>query len=161
MLSRNLVKQMYIAAPEEDKRVIDSNALVENRLKELARKKEEADAGGFVAGLNAERVEVLPEGEAQNQGAETDSAEALARMSEESRRILEQAAVDAQARITDAQVEAERIKEEARQQAEEEKIQILEQAKEQGYEDGYAQARAEAERLRQEYASKEQQLEED
>ncbi len=35
LLSKNLVKQMYIVPPEEDTRVIDSNERVERRLKEL------------------------------------------------------------------------------------------------------------------------------
>ena len=160
MLSKgqNLVKQMYIAPPEEDKRVIDSNMRVELRLKELAQKREEAGTDGFVAGLFAERVELLPEGEAQQQ--EADPAADLGRASEEAQKLLEQAAVDAQAKITDAQVEAERIRQEARQQAEEEKLQILELAQQQGYEQGYANAQAEADRIRQEYARKERQLEE-
>ena len=155
--SQNLVKQMYISPPEEDKRIIDSNMRVELRLKELARKREETGTDGFVAGLFAERVEILPEGEVQQE--ETDPAAAMERVSEEAQKILEQAAVDAQARITDAQVEAERIRKEAQKQAEEEKALILEQAQKQGYEQGYAAAQAEAEKIRQEYARKERQLE--
>lgn len=161
MLSRNLVKRMYVSAPEEETRVIDTNMMVKNRLAELAKKKEAPDADGFVAGLNAERIGILPEGEVSEgtQETEAERAAALERASEEAQKILEQAAVDAQAKITDAQVEAERIRKAAQQQAEEEKIQILEQAKLQGYEEGYANAQAEAERIRQEYARKEQQLE--
>lgn len=162
MLSRNLVKQMYIAAPEEDKRVIDSNELVERRLKELAEREAQPDADGFVAGLSAERIEILsedqlPEGAQQAESGQTMTPE---RVSEEAQKILEQAAIDAQARIADAQTEAAQIRKEAKRQAEEEKAQILEQAKRQGYDEGYADAQAEAERLRQEYARKEQQLEE-
>lgn len=161
MLSRNLVKQMYIAAPEEDARVIDSNELAERRLKELAEKKAKADADGFVAGLNAERIELLsedqvPEGAQQAEAGQMMTSE---RVSEEAQKILEQAAIDAQARIADAQAEAGQIRKEARRQAEEEKLQILEQARQQGYDEGYADAQAQAERLRQDYAKKEQQLE--
>lgn len=155
MLSRNLVKRMYVAAAEEETRVIDTNVLAERRLAELASKKETAVSEGFVAGLNATRVEVLPEEAVQ----EAEPEESLEHVSEEAQRILEQAAVDAQVKITDAQVQAEQIRKEARQQAEEERIQVLEQAKLQGYDEGYANAQAEAERLRQEYALKEQQLE--
>lgn len=158
MLSRNLVKRMYVAATEEETRVIDTNVLAERRLAELAKKKESPATEGFVAGLNASRIEVLSEEEAQE--AENVSEESLEHVSEEAQRILEQAAVDAQARITDAQVEAEQIRKEAQQQAEEERVQILEQAKIRGYDEGYANARAEAEQIRQEYAQKEQQLEE-
>lgn len=158
MLSRNLVKRMYVAAAEEETRVIDTNALAEHRLAELAKKKEASSADGFVAGLNASRIEVLSEEDAQE--AEAVFEETPERVSEEAQRILEQAAVDAQEKITDAQVKAEQIRKEARKQAEEERVQILEQARAQGYDEGYANARAEAEKLRQEYALKEQQLEE-
>ncbi len=162
MLSNNLVKRMYIASSEEETRVIDMNTLAEHRLEELAKKREEAAAGGFVAGLNAARIEVLPEDEVPEEtpGAGAVSAASLARASEEAQKILEQAAADAQAKITDAQTAAAQIREEALQQAEEEKQQILEQARLQGYEEGYANAQAEAQRLRQEYAGKERQLEE-
>ncbi|MCM1540026.1 MAG: FliH/SctL family protein [Blautia sp.] len=162
MLSRNLVKRTQVAAPEEETRVIDTNMLVASRLAELAKKNEMPGTGGFVAGLNAERIEILSEEEAPEGAQETGAGSAafLEHASAEAQKILEQAAVDAQARITDAQVEASRIRKEAQQQAAEEKIQILEQARLQGYEEGYAKAQAEAERIRQEYARKEQQLEE-
>lgn len=162
MLSRNLVKQIYVASPEEDTRVIDSNELVDRRLKELAKKKANPDSDGFVAGLNAERIEVLPEGQAPEgvQDVEAGQAASLEHVSEEAQRILEQAAIDAQARIADAQTEAAKIRKEAKRQAEEESVQILEQAKRQGHDEGYADAQAEAERLREEYALKGQQLEE-
>ena len=162
MLSKNLVKQMYIVPPEEDTLVIDSNVRVEHRLKELVKANAKPDADGFVAGLNVERIEVLPEGQEPDAAQETvvRQSASLEQASEEVRKILEQAAIDAQARISDAQVEAAQIRKEAQQQAQEEKMQILEQAKRQGYEEGYADAQAETERLRQEYAKKEQQLEE-
>lgn len=158
MLSRNLVKRMYVASAEEETRVIDTNVLAEHRLAELAKKKETLAAEGFVAGLNASRVEVLSEEEVQK--AEAGPEESLEHVSEEAQKILEQAAIDAQAKITDAQVKAAQIKKEAQQQAAEERVQVLEQAKIQGYDEGYANAQAEATRIRQEYALKEQQLEE-
>lgn len=157
MLSRNLVKRMYVAPAEEETRVIDTNVLAERRLAELAKKKETPATEGFVAGLDAAHIEVLSDEEVQEAPV---SEEALEHASEEAQRILEQAAVDAQAKITDAQVQAEQIRKEAREQAEEERVQILEQARTRGYDEGYANAQAEAERLRQEYALKEQQLEE-
>lgn len=157
MLSRNLVKRMYAAPAEEKTRVIDTNVLAEHRLAELAKKKETSVTEGFVAGLNASHIEVLSDEEVQ---AASISEESLEHVSEEAEKILEQAALDAQAKITDAQVQAEQIRKEARQQTEEERVQILEQARVQGYDEGYANAQAEAERLRQEYALKEQQLEE-
>ena len=161
MSRHNLVKQMFIVPPEDDKRVIDSNERVEMRLKELAKKNQEAGGskGGFVPGLNAEHITVLPEGEEPGE-PQVEPAIIAEQAQEEARQILEQAAVDAQARIADAQAEAGKIKKEAHEQAEKERVQILEQAKRQGYEEGLAQAKAEAETLRKEFAKKEQQLEE-
>lgn len=158
MLSRNLVKRMYVASAEEETRVIDTNVLAEHRLAELAKKTAASSADGFVAGLNASRIEVLSDEEALE--AEAAFEETPEHVSEEAQRILEQAAVDAQEKITDAQVKAEQIRKEARRQAEEERVQILEQARIQGYDEGCANARAEAEQIRQEYALKERQLEE-
>lgn len=160
MLSRNLVKRGYVKTPEEETRVLDMNMLAESRLAELAKKKEAA-AGGFVAGLNAERVEVCAEGAMPGtvQNTEPDPAAYAAQVSAEAQKILEKAAVEAQAKITDAQVEAANIRREAQQQAQEERIQILEQARQQGYDEGYVNAQAEAERARQECAEKERQLE--
>ena len=161
MLSRNLVKRMYVTAPEEETRVIDTNTLAEHRLAEL-KKRGMPGADGFVAGLNAERIEILPEGEVpeEAQMSSPDATAALEQASEEAQKILEEASAEAQTRIAKAEAEAERIRKEAQQQAAEEKVQILEQAKLQGYEEGHASAQAEAEKIHQEYARKEQQLEE-
>jgi len=142
---------MFTVVPEEEKRVIDSNGLMEQRIAEWEEKQR---AGGFVPGLNAAQVEVLPEEE-----VETDPAVLLEKANEEAQQILEQAAVDAQSRIADAQVEAMKIKKEAQVQAEIEKGQILEQASRQGYEEGYARAQEEVEAVRLEYEEKERQME--
>lgn len=160
MLSRNLVKRACVTTPEEETRVLDMNILAESRLAELAKKKAAA-AGGFVAGLNAERVEVRAEGTMPGtaQDTESDPAAYSAQISAEAQKILEKAAIEAQAKITDAQVEAANIRKEAQQQAQEERLQILEQARQQGYDEGYVNAQAEAERARQECAEKERQLE--
>ena len=160
-MSRGIVKQMFIVPPEGDKRMIDSNALVEKRLKELAKMNQEAggSSGGFVAGLNAEHVTVLPEGE-EALGEQADPALAVHQAQEEARQILEQAAADAEAKIADARTEADNIKKKAREQAEAESAQILEDAKRRGYEEGLAKAQAEAEELRQKYFQKERELKE-
>ena len=155
-MSRNLVKQIFIAAPEEDKRVIDCNERIEKRLKELT-KENQKPADGFVAGLNAEQIVLLPEGEEAQ--PPQDSASFSAQAQEEARQILEQAAIDAQARIADAQTEAEQIRRKAREQAEAESAQLKEDARRQGYEEGAEKAQEEAEALRQEYVRKQQQLE--
>lgn len=93
------------------------------------------------------------------QDTESDPAAYSAQISAEAQKILEKAAIEAQAKITDAQVEAANIRKEAQQQAQEERLQILEQARQQGYDEGYVNAQAEAERARQECAEKERQLE--
>ena len=161
-MSRNsLVKQMFIVPTEDNKRIVDSNVLVEKRLKELAKKNQEAggSSGGFVPGLNAEYVTVLPEGE-EAEGVHIDPVPTVDQAREEARQILEQADADAEARIADAKTQAEQIRKEAKTQAEAEGAQILEKAKRQGYEEGLAKAQIEAEELRQKYFQKERELEE-
>ena len=72
MLSSNLVKHIFTYGSTEEKRVIDTNDLVEKRLSELEERTREKKAGGFVSGLNAQIVEPVSagEGEEADQGGE-------------------------------------------------------------------------------------------
>lgn len=154
-MSKNLVKQVFtVASPEEEKRIIDSNELVRKRLEELSRQNSQFKTGGFVSGLGNLEVVELPE----NDGTEEEdrvSAE------EEAEAILEQARAHAEELLTEAEEKAARIVDEARQEAEGQKKQILEQAREKGYQEGYAKAKAHEDAMEQEYLQKHQALEEE
>ena len=149
-MSKNLVKQMFTVMPsEEEKRVIDSNALVRKRLDELARR----GSGGFVSGLGDLEVVKLPD---EDEGCEeTDPA----RLRQEAEELLEHARAEAEEILARAKTESERIRKEAEKQADARKEQILNQAREEGYRDGLVQAKAHEDAMEREYLEKRQELE--
>lgn len=149
-MSKNLVKQMFTVMPsEEEKRVIDSNALVRKRLDELARR----GSGGFVSGLGDLEVVKLPDEDESCE--ETDPA----RLRQEAEELLEHARAEAEEILARAKTESERIRKEAEKQADARKEQILNQAREEGYRDGLVQAKAHEDAMEREYLEKRQELE--
>ena len=142
MLSRNLVKQAYVVAPPEEKRVIDNNALVRKRIGQLT-------PGGFVSGLGAEVLDVSAEEGAGN----------VIKAGEDAEMILEEARKEAEAILNDARLSSLQMRDDMRAETELEKNRILAQARQQGYDEGTAQARAEVQAIEQEYQKKAQQLE--
>ncbi len=55
----SLLKCRNMNLQQEDKRIIDTNALVSKRIEEIMARMQEENAGGFMAGLQAEEVEAL------------------------------------------------------------------------------------------------------
>lgn len=150
-MSKNLVKQYY-AVEAEETRVIDANEAIRRRLENAPKRVVKPDAGGFVSGLQAAEVELPPEGEGVSESNVIKAGEDIQAM-------LEQARQDAQAVLDQAHQEAARLISEAKAQAESEKKQILDQARQQGYEAGQSKAQAEADAVRKEYQEKARQLE--
>ncbi len=150
MLSRNLVKQAFAVVQPDEKRMIDSNELVQRRLKELGERRAMSN-GGFVAGLAAEEVEFVTEGEEAGQN--------IVKAQESAAEILEDARREAEGIIAEAKAEAMRLSEAARAEAEIEKNRILAEAKQQGYSEGVSQAQAESQAAKQKYLERERQLE--
>ena len=116
---------MYINPTEA--RVIDTNAMVESKLKELSFKlaaETEGDAGfteGFVQGIKAEQVtELIGEG--------------LEPISEEA----ENAITESELLLQQAQEEIENMKAQALAEIEEARVQVIEEAKKIGYQEGFA-----------------------
>ncbi len=151
-MSNNLVKRRIMIVPKSaEARVIDSNGQIERRLGDVLKINHPEE--GFVAGLAAEVLDV---------GEEDASGNVIkAKEDEDPRSILERAKSEAEAILEKAQAEAEEILEEAREQAEAEKGQVLQSARNQGYQEGQAKAQAEGEVLRQELRNKEKALEEE
>ena len=141
MLSRNLVKQMYMVAQEEEKRVIDNNALVRKRIGELS-------SGEFVSGLGAETLDVSLEEGSGN----------VIKAREDANAVLEQARNEAQTILNEARTSAIHMQEQAIAKAETEKTQILSQARQQGYEEGLSKAKAEIEAKEREFQEKARQI---
>lgn len=131
----NLYKQKYVVTDGNNARIINSNALVEEKIGELARRaqlqKQQPDEDGFVAGINMEAVEVIPKEDA------ISTEEVLEQKAAEAKEIIESANSQAEAVVASANEQAETI----RRQAQEEGYQ-------QGLLEGRQQAQEELEKLR-------------
>ena len=104
----NLYKQYFVRTETEKKRVINSNALLEERLAKVLEQQRreqmqnEMGEEGFSAGIIGENTEVLSE------------AELISNAAEEAERILEEARIQAEEIKADAEKTAEAIYEEAK-----------------------------------------------
>lgn len=156
-LSSNLYKAGFIHLGESA-RVIDMNEILEQRLKEEAQRRSRqperelvAAQDGFTEGLDAEKVDVLLEPDAEaasTQNASIQEQEQLNREIEAARNEL-----------AGLQAQIEQEKEQAQLEIEQMKAKTFEEANEQGYQEGYRkgmdsvqelQKQYEAERLQQE-----------
>lgn len=122
----NLYKSQFVIKNDEQKRIINSNDKVSKRLQEYIDELNKAFADevkssddGFVAGINAENVEVVE----PNEESEIESFD-FEQVQEE---------VSASDIIAQAKIEAEEIINQAKLQAETEKSVVFDQAKEEGF----------------------------
>ena len=131
----NLYKAGFVHLGE-DARVIDMNAILEKRLKEEAERRSRepehelvAAQDGFTEGLNAEKVDVLLEPDAEaasQQNASIQEQEQLKQKIEEARNEL-----------AGLQAQIEQEKEQAQLEIDQMKAKAFEEANEQGYQEGY------------------------
>lgn len=131
----NLYKAGFVHLGE-DARVIDMNAILEKRLKEEAERRSRqpehelvAAQDGFTEGLNAEKVDVLLEPDAEaasQQNASIQEQEQLNQEIEEARNEL-----------ASLQAQIEQEKEQAQLEIDQMKAKAFEEANEQGYQEGY------------------------
>ena len=131
----NLYKAGFVHLGE-DARVIDMNAILEKRLKEEAERRSRqpehelvAAQAGFPEGLNAEKVDVLLEPDAEvasQQNASIQEQEQLKQKIEEARNEL-----------AGLQAQIEQEKEQAQLEIDQMKAKAFEEANEQGYQEGY------------------------
>lgn len=131
----NLYKAGFVHLGE-DARVIDMNAILEKRLKEEAQRRSRepehelvAAQDGFTEGLNAEKVDVLLEPDAEaasQQNASIQEQEQLKQKIEEARNEL-----------AGLQAQIEQEKEQAQLEIDQMKTKAFEEANEQGYQEGY------------------------
>ena len=160
MSSGNLFKSRYFQINKDEKRVIDSNELIANRMQKLSEilemDNDEAFADEFSMGLDAEQVEaLLGEGDEDADGSLEGLSGNVIKEAPVSQintdELLEQAQEEAQQIVDEAGAEAQRILDEANTEADA----IRQQAKGAGAEEGYQEGlrRAEAE-----FAAKEQAL---
>lgn len=131
----NLYKAGFVHLGE-DARVINMNAILEKRLKEEAERRSRqpehelvAAQDGFTEGLNAEKVDVLLEPDAEaasQQNASIQEQEQLNQEIEEARNEL-----------ASLQAQLEQEKEQAQLEIDQMKAKAFEEANEQGYQEGY------------------------
>ncbi len=131
----NLFKQYNTVEPERDVRVIDYNPMVEQRLAELAKKQGGQDGGFRELSLVADEVQMPRE----------DPEEVIRRQLEEAEETLSRAKEEAKALLEEAQAGADGIRQKA-----------LEDGQKEGYDTGFAQAKAE---LEEEYGHRKAELE--
>ena len=134
MSKGGVLKSGWMYMNPTEARVIDTNAMVESKLKELAFKLAEETDGdigfteGFVQGIKAEQVTELI-GEDENK---ENVPEEVASKVSESEMLLQQ-----------AQEEIETMKAQALAEIEEARTQIIEEAKKMGYQEGFEQGQKE------------------
>lgn len=144
----------------EDARMIDTNELVEQRMREAMIQEEFYEGGeerdyeeGFSEGLEAENVDALFAAEdsgAVLKGASAKEKELLEQELEAAREEVEMARAQAERMLAEAQTEINRLTNKAR-----------EEARNVGYEEGLKQGLAEVDALKQQCALQEKQLQQE
>lgn len=157
-MSSNLLKSGWVTIRQEDARVIDSNSLIQKKIRNglsIQNRKtgEEVSGGdGFLSGLNAETIEYSEDSqdEAVLKSPSEEEKEALIREIQQAREELASVKAEADSMIENAKAEITIMQTKA-----------YEEAKNQGYQEGCRQGTAEADALKNEYAASQKQLEAD
>ena len=168
-MSSNLLKRGYTNVNQDEKRVIDTNELVERRIRELSVQMQRPENAGFVSGLEAPAVDVeaLLTDDAEESASQgnvikaKDESEKILQAKDEASRLLAEARKDADALVEQARQHVTQLEKDARVRMEQERMQLLEQARQQGMQEGMEQAAREAENARQELEASKKQMEEE
>ncbi len=163
-INRNLYKAGWVRVTDEEKCVIDSNMLLEERIEEwenirkanaaaLPSFDEEGEAGEpeFVSGLGGEELDAL--------FSDGDSSGNIIKAPETAGPSLEEVEAEAERIVAQARAKAMEIETQARHDAEIERANAVEEGSRQGYDDGYARGMSEVEGMKRELAEKKRQLE--
>ena len=144
---------------DESTRVIDSNKLMEQRLKKASEsqafeeRQQEEIKEGFQSGLDADTVDALLSADGRGEILKSASLEEQA--------ALERELENARNELERVRAEADQMLQNARAQIEEMRMNALEEAKNQGYQDGYNQGMAQVQALKDDYLSQKEELERD
>jgi len=137
----NLLKYSQVICEENEKRVINSNELIAEKIREYMKTQQEEDedyANEFSELMDSEKVEKLLE----------DKAEALE-------------SVNREEILNEAREEADRILEEARKEADAFKRQAFDSAEKEGYNMGYSKGLQEIEQMKKDLEYQKAQMEQD
>lgn len=157
-MSSNLLKYGTTYVRQDETRIINTNELLAKRMEEWTAQPQATGNTGFVSGIIAETIEVAPS-LAENGDMEGNLSNVIKAV-EEPMRTREEVEAEAQRILEEARAQAEQILAETQARAEQEKALVLEQAREQGLQEGMRKANEEAMRLEREFADKEKNLEE-
>ncbi len=162
--NRTLYKAGWVRVTDDEKCVIDSNALVAERIEEWENLRranasalpsfdeEEGDGDGeFTSGIAGEELDALFH--------DGEGASGVIKAGDIQGPDLEEIEAQAQAILEEAHAEAERILADARNQGVIMRADAVEEGNRQGYEEGYARGMAEADGLKQELAERRRALE--
>lgn len=164
MKQRNLYKAGWVRVDGDEKCVIDSNALVAERIEEwenLRRanasalpsfEEEEGESDeAFTSGIAGEEIDALFD--------DGEGAPGVIKAGDLSGPNLEEIEAQAERILEEARAEAERILEDARSQSMTMRADAVEEGNRQGFEEGYAKGMAETDGLKQELAERKRALE--
>lgn len=164
MKQRNLYKAGWVRVDGDEKCVIDSNALVAERIEEwenLRRanasalpsfEEEEGESDEeFASGIAGEEIDALFD--------DGEGASGVIKAGDLSGPNLEEIEAQAERILEEARAEAERILEDARSQSMTMRADAVEEGNRQGFEEGYAKGMAETDGLKQELAERKRALE--
>lgn len=155
---RNLYKSGWVVMNQDDARVIDNNALVEEKMNASSRAAVQsempiepaADEDGFKSGLEAESIDALfaseDSGFLKNEELEKEKEELL----------LEIEA--AKAELSELRMQADGMLEEAKAEIGNMQMKAYEEAKNQGYQEGERLGRLESDAAKKEYEDKKKEL---
>ncbi len=165
---RTLYKAGWVRVADEEKCVIDSNTLLEERIEEwenirkanaaaLPSFDEEGGEGGegepeFVGGLGGEELDALFE-DGGSSGNVIKAAEVSAGPS------LEEVEAEAERIVAEARAQALEIEREAHREAEIQRANAVEEGTRQGYDEGYARGMSEVDDMKRDLAERKRQLE--
>lgn len=162
--NRTLYKAGWVRVADEDKCVIDSNALVAERIEEWENLRranasalpsfDEEDGEGdeeFTSGIGGEELDALFD--------DGEGAFGVIKAADIAGPNLEEIEAQAQAILEEARAEAERILADARSQGESLRADAVEEGNRHGFEEGYERGMAEADGLKQELAERKRALE--
>ncbi len=160
MLSNNLLKAGRVVVHEEEKRVIDNNALLQEKL-----------SAALHAASASVKEETLPEEDEFSQGLEAENVDALFdpekqilkdnSAAERERDAILQEIKEAKAQLSELKEQADGMIEEAKSQIGAMQMKAYEEAKNQGYQEGERLGRQEADKVKNDYLAQKKKLEED
>lgn len=146
---------------DSDARVIDTNELVELKLREQAARELAGEKGfpegeddsepGFHAGISSEVVDALL--------AKDGGESVLKNASLKEKAALEQEIEEAKEQLEALRAQADQMLQNAGKEIEKMRMETLARAKEQGYQSGYEEGMAQAQALKDEYLQKKEELE--